>query len=504
MNDVVQNSEIGSEQGNYPRIFLALHYALIILIFLFNFLGLPITKYLYLGYVVFCALSFLSLDYKQALILLWPFLFFEGQGRVLWSYASWARIIFDMTVMLLLLRVFIIEKKITPAGVIPTWMKFLIACHFLWFTVQLFQGNTSLLGAIATTKLFIYPFFIFFFFTLIDFKISGYYGKHIFITILLLLWGEAALSIYQMSWKMELMRQMSDYYMRIIAKADFAGETFRPFGTTHLPGAISIYFIFLLGMMLLRRYKSRLEKIVFACSIVVSTFIFILAQVRAQMVKFVVILIVVQGLTFMLGRRRKTLLRDSILATFFMILSMGFVFNYDFDKLGISLNSSISRVESLLDRKVVTTSRINLSTFSSAFWRQITEVPLGLGLGSTYVAASVSGEDILLRGDHDMAWTYDNLAIAIMMELGVGGLIYLFILLSMPFLLIFGIKRAYQAKDNERLRYITTCAVMITVLLIGNWGAVGIIANPESMMFWFFSGVGLKKSYECKRPPVSS
>ena len=90
------------------------------------------------------------------------FSFFEGQIRILLGYNPIARILFDILLVIGILRVFIIEKKFYESKNIPPLILWLIILHIAWWVLELFNPlGAGVFPSFATAKYYIFPFFCF-------------------------------------------------------------------------------------------------------------------------------------------------------------------------------------------------------------------------------------------------------------------------------------------------------------------------------------------------------
>ena len=125
-----------SDSFNIDQFSSQLEKIFIVLLFFYfalNFLASPYLKYLYLAFPFIISLSLIVAKPKNTITLFLLYLWIEGQGRVIWGYVWWARIIFDMLMAWALIKEFLIEKKLFQPSGLPIWIKGLVSIHFLIF-----------------------------------------------------------------------------------------------------------------------------------------------------------------------------------------------------------------------------------------------------------------------------------------------------------------------------------------------------------------------------------
>ena len=130
--------------------------------FTLNFLGFPALKYIYLIHVSLTIFSIIAFEFNQIFPIIMTLFFIEGQGRILWEYNDWARIIFDSLVFAAVMKIFIVRKKVVDFRKVPTPLIVIIALHFLWFLVEFTNlYSLSAFSVLASSKVYIYPLLFF-------------------------------------------------------------------------------------------------------------------------------------------------------------------------------------------------------------------------------------------------------------------------------------------------------------------------------------------------------
>jgi len=498
--DKIQEIEFGPKRNNLLLAVHGLNIFLLCLNFALNFLGEPSLKYLYLAQVFFIFATIISFDFVESFPEILILFFIEGQGRVLWEYQSWARIVFDLLTLLAILKIFIVRKKIFEKQFIPWPVLLFISLHFLWYIVELFNVySASVFGAVAASKIYIFPIFLFLALLLsgLDFKSKQFQTTlNLFLFIII---AEIGLNYYQLMMKQNLLLGISQYYFKAMRDGVFVNNLFRPFGTGALPGAISIFLFTTVGLLFIRKTKTKGTLLRLAI-IGASSYTILICQVRSAFVKYLLIIGLIE-LGLMFYERFKP---AKILPVFLIgiILAVGGkTFLLESDTTGDdNLDYAKQRMSSLADMNKLKSSRLNVEDFSQIAWTKLADYPLGLGPGMTGAASSINKEELTFNPliNKNMLWTMDNLFISLFIDLGVGAIFYILLIFSIPVYFFRYLLTFYSKKMEENFRLLLICMSTLVVILIGNWGAVGLTYNPESFAFWFFAAGGFKIIYSYK------
>lgn len=493
--DYLQASMI-SPDGKFKRrllnIILILNYVAILITFLLNFLGLPILKYHYLIHVGLAIIAIFLFDFSQVFPILLTLFFIEGQGRIIWEYASWSRIIFDSIVFISVLKVFISSKKIFDSKKLPAPLIILIVAHFFWYLVEFSNlYSVSYFAFAATSKIYIYPLLLFAAIAQSDLDVQGIKFQRSLKVFILLLSLELALTFYQFNMREQLLLQISPYYFKVMKEGVFTGMLFRPFGTTQLPGAPSVFLFLCVGFLFLRK-STRLFLLLKYFLITASGAAIILCQVRSAFIKFVLIVLLIHLGELIYYRFKLKGLSGLLFISLIIAVSSQYVLNTNLSSEDDGINYARDRISSLSDINKLRSSRLNISDFSSIVIQKLWANPMGLGPGMTGAAGSLSQEGLVGNRfvNPGMTWTSDNLIISLVIDFGVGAIFYILVLFYIPFYFFRFLIIFFQKKIFELYKPLLICFSTIIVILIGNWGAIGITYNPESFAFWLFSALG--------------
>ena len=468
-------------------------YLLIAFYFFLNFQGSPALKWVYPLFIIIAIISISLFDLKGSVIPILALCFVEGQGRVLWSYHPVMRIIFDFTILLAFLKSLIKHQFVFPIKQIPKPFLFALLFHFLWFFVQIFNiKNVGYVGVIAASKIYIFPFLVLFLFLMNPFQEDKKLMTELILFVCIMFILEGTLSNHQMKLGEDFLYGITGYY-RKATKNIFTGIAFRPFGTGHLPGAISTYFMLTIGFMFLIPTKNFWIKALKALAIVVSLFSLFIMQVRASLIKELLILMILTLVLLLNSANRSAHFLKSVILTSIAILLIGFA--PPMEKLfpDLNLKMSTERLMKLKNTKKISEHRASPSLFLSVMKEKLTDNPLGLGPGRTGAASGIASNAI--KNDPvygvEYSWTHDNLYISLAIDLGFGMIFYLMLIFGFPLALIY--YSFFVPVTSQSYRIIAISAITPLVLVIGNWGALGIPYNPESFFFWFWVAIGLNE-----------
>jgi hypothetical protein len=307
--------------------------------------------------------------------------------------------------------------------------------------------------------------------------------------------------VYQFIQKESFLLQISPYYKNKHGEI-FVGPLFRSLGSTMLSGAYSVYFCYssILSYQSGKK-ESYIWRLLVVAVLLFTAFSLFISQVRASMIKFLLIHSIFLGGMFLIQRNK---LRRIFSSLFFMFLTVLVIQNTNVFKnafVDLDLESSISRITALFE-KPNEDYRANKSIIFSNLTERLAQNPLGLAPGRTGAVANISKKDISNDPIYtkNNTWAFDNLLIALAIDFGWGMIFYLALIVLIPFRLFYFLILYYGQKNQEMFVKTLMPFSVTTVILIGNWGAIGLPYNPESFFFWFFAAYGFRLNSR----PISS
>jgi len=445
-------------------------------------------KILFISIVTVVGLCLLLLPYRWAISIFFIYLGFEGMAKILVNYHPVIHVGADILITLLCIKWFLsrlILRKSVFTNLPP--LSTLFALHFTWFAIAFFNPySLGLYPSLAGVKVYVTMFTLYAF---------GYYLAtdikqiHRFMGVWLLVAAiQVVTSLYQASVGPESVLSISPYYAKPLLKHQ--GYAFRPFGTTANAGASSI-FLSVTGAFMayfLIAYKKMIPRILMLLLVPLSVFTLLLCQVRSALVKF----ILGSGL-FLMGSLRRGGGKGRVRALGAVAVLAGLLI-FALPTLTTRWSSqqsdtmrAIERSVSIFDAKTVRHARRGVLDRIILFAK---EVPLGAGLSRTGSAGGKFQNRIKMDLFFPEGFFTDNFWAATIVDLGIPGSLILSIII---FTILFRGYRSYRQLKSLQLVYLNVAFLSALIpIVIGLWGAEGVIYNPEAAFFWFFSGVMLK------------
>lgn len=498
---LIRQKDINRLEESYKKIGLnvvGLKYALVacyILYFALNFIGHPAIKYNYVALLFIHIALIVLFDPEEAITALVALSFIEGQGRIIWGYNAIFRIMFDICLFFIVMKIILMRRKLLSSSVIPLPVRAFILMHFLWFALELFNLlGAGPLVALATAKYYVFPFLLFFAFTLIDLADTEYMDKRISLIVTLLVVASASLCIYQMKFGESFMYNISGHYQGLFAKfKEFSGGKFRPWGTTHTPGGQSLYLFLTLGFVFicLGHLKSSLKYIVFVAVLALTGFALFINNVRSAFIKHILIFIGC-SLVYFFSSRKKVMSARNFVFTFVIALIVAIPFIQRFDQLvqDLNLENTLSRLKEINEEGVAAQ-----RGGPELIYRRIihdTEWPFGFGPGMTtgYLPEFQKRRQEIVGIPEYLFWSGDNLILFLFLELGIGALFYIMVVILNVLYLGQMTLKLYMRQQRDEFQLVGICFISVLVITVGQWGVVGIPFNPESFFYWLWVAVG--------------
>jgi len=428
---------------------------------------------------------------RYAMVFVFLYIGFEGFLKVVSNYHPVVHVGADLMVIGLFLKV--LAQQWTGRGgelKLPPFAP-LIAIHFAWLAITFFNPYAlSFISSLGGSKIYITMLLLYFFsFNMVESKEDArlYIGVLVFISLV-----HGVAGFVQGLLGPESVLAIHPRYAVQLAK--FQGLAFRPFGLSHLPGAPAIFIFPVVPFLLYFIYASRswLMKIFLLIMLPVLTNLMLLCQIRSAIFKGLL-----GGALFLFGglylaskssaaASRKVLLTGcvSILLLFSM---MPYFLDYSVSSQKDN-QAAIERSLTLFEYERVGNARRGAG---ERFLLYLGEVPFGAGFARVGAAAGAFKktyrEDVHFKPGYFFA---DNFWIATLVEVGLPGMI---IMTSLIFLILWrGLSGLRLTRDPESkvLQLALMCSLISMV--VGLYGAEGLLYNPESAIFWFFSGILMK------------
>lgn len=466
-----------------------------------NYLGSPLVKYIYIFQLIaIAALCFVEEVEK----VIWPFIIFalfEGQGRVLWGYNPVFRLIFDILLALISLRGIIVTKSFFSKAVVPSSIRIFFILHLAWFCLEVFNPNgAGFFASLATSKYYIFPMLLFFFFLNFPPDLEKPETHRSIILFFLILSLLAGLTIIQNIYRDPFMDGISINYKALFPSYDrFRGLTFRPWGTTFIPGGMGVYYFLSFAIILLLRpnivSKSiptrALVKLLVTLGTLLILFSSFIGQVRSATLKLVGVVLCFYFLKFLASKAKA----KWVFVSSFVIFSLAAVGTFvSLDKVlpaELDISMALQRWEGMTSSDVGS-HRAGLDKIISNLEERV-ELPFGYGLGMTQNFLPAYGKRRAQYFDRPLwyFWSMDNLVAFLVLELGLGAIFYILLILSVNTSLLAMMINLLLKKDFKTYRIVSLSFTMVFVITLFAWGAVSIPFNPVSFFFWFWAALGI-------------
>ena len=485
-----------TEDGNFAKSSYWINYVLVTIIFILNFSASPLVKWAILGYVAFAYAIVLLEKFEHTFLIILSYCFLEGQARVVWEYHPFFRISFDLLVVLAICRGFLRTREFNIQSTLPKPMLFLIMLHFVWYGLQFFNpASVSYFLPLAATKIYLYPFLFFVFLRHNPKAFSEKRLKDVTTLTMFFYLMEVVLSYIQSIYRGSFMLKISAYYSRPMKEFVFTDIFFRPFGTTHAAGGVAVFFFICAGMLFLRNKASRKVQFLTLISIIGATGALLLTQIRSAQVKFIILVFASASAIIYHSDRPFRMMFKSLVGGFLILgpliwylwghqSTINAIVNFE---MGMKRWEKVDSYETFKARRAGP-----LQAYEIAKGR-LQDFPFGLGPGMTAAGLILSGDPNKLNPlyDKNTFWGYDNLFLTLIVEFGYGAIFYISFILSIPILLFSRLRTIPHKKQPFASRVVLIAAIHVTIIIMGNWGAIGITYNPESFFFWLWAAIGL-------------
>jgi hypothetical protein len=430
-------------------------------------------------------MAVMALPYRWAIRVLFFYLGFEGMAKILSGYNPIVHVGSDLLVCALTARwflTFLIKRDKLPEYKPPLTVIF--AAHFIWFLIEFLNPySLGLIPSIAGAKLYITMtlLYAYGFYLCTDLKeIHWFMGIWIVIGAL-----QVILSLQQAAIGPASVLMISGNYAEPLRK--FRGQAFRPFGMTALAGGPSI-FIFLIGPFLLYflvQAKSVLLKVALGLLIPASVVVITFCQVRSALIKMMIgsALFILLGFTQAPREIKKKIFFSVPIAALLLIFLLPKMTSHWVEYQGENA-AALERTMSTFDPTKISGARAGaMDRIVSAAVR----VPLGAGLSRTGAAAGKFAAEVSADPYFPEGFFSDNFWAAVISELGIPGALIITIIMVM--IVIRGAKGLRLIKNPGVSAAQAVILSSLIMIIVGLWGAEGILYNPEAAFFWFFSGV---------------
>ena len=388
-----------------------------------NFIGSPLVKVVFAVISIATFVCVLTQPFKKAIWILLIFSIFEGQGRIVWGYHPAFRLIFDILSLILVMRVIIQNKKIIDQRYFSKLTIIFLTLHFSWWVLELFNpSGAGFFASFITAKYYIFPFFLLMAFVSEGVAIKELFAQKMIVIIFIMMILISLLCFHQQEMKNELMTKVSPYYLSLFAKfKEFTGERFRPWGTSHSPGGMSIFNYLLVPLFFLFDPKVLAKTTPIRIILNGLSYAFILlsfaacflSQVRSAFFKMILIFASIYLLRFLTSKFKLKQIVVGLLALGALgAYSPNFI-DQDF------FSGALGRFDQLSNEGVASQRSGPLEVYRHLVEK--VEYPFGYGPGMTtgYSLAFQEKRDerVYTGAKHSDFWSLDNLYVFLFLEL---------------------------------------------------------------------------------------
>lgn len=459
---------------------------------LLNYLQSSFLPMFYILEVLFFFFLAFRKDWKDLLYPTIIFFFIEGQGRILSNYHPIMRNIFDLYLIIILVRSFIKSKKLIDLKTLPLFFNILIILHFAWYIVQVFNfQNLGTTAVIFASKIYIFPILFFYMFLREKLVIQKYDQTKLLIALTIIISAQVFLVFHQMYLQESHLLSISPYYQKVFGEK-FIGALFRPFGTSFVPGGISVHFAYISALLIFTRSKRMIYIVVKIALIAAMLFACFTMQVRTSLIQLVLIC-TLSYLVISIFSKIRWIVIPLIIGIIFStptIIGSSKKLSQIFPEL--NLEYSIQRLQIFNKIGDIQVQRATVGKFYSTLVNKLDKSPMGLGPGRTGAANSMFVDRINsdLLFDMKYSWTLDNLFISLAIDFGYGMIFYSLLVILLPLYVLFR-TFIFIVKNRKFYPIPVVCGITTFVILLSNWGAIAIPYNPVSFFFWFYLSIAL-------------
>ncbi len=425
------------------------------------------------------------------------YLMFEGGFKLLTNYNPLIHVGSDVILIVIFLRLVPRFSRNSNLDLTPAMRKRLdrvatfLLLFWLWVGVQFFNPwGLGFLPSVAGLKVHVIPMLMLF--------VVGYLltdDELLAIPPLLLGMGIFQGAIALTDWYLgpNVLPMIHPRYQETLIQF-LQGFPYRPFGTTNLPGAPSLWMYHTLTAALIMFHLAssgerpalspKLYSRLFLLFLPLALGTLVVCQVRAGVIRFLAMIFM--G-TSALGKKYVGYAMIALLA---IPLATSMTPKARFEELvssgdksqSMRLKQALARLSTLGESKAWTQARGGNWAFNE-FKDRASFSLVGNGL-SRFGAAAGPWKALIDRDRLFPAkWTFsDNVFLALFTELGVGGV-------SAYLILVFAVIW-HLLTVGSKVAYLAAFACLITVL--SGFGSEGILFQPDASFFWFYAAFGLR------------
>jgi len=413
------------------------------------------------------------------------YLGFEGMFKIFSDYNPFIHVSADIYMGLLFIKAITLSlTKSGKVGKIPP-LTGLFVLHIIWFVITFLNPySLSLIASLAGMKMYasmLFLYFVGYAFTYTFKQARGYLTPWVLVVFL-----QSAFSLYQAYHGESSVTSLHPGYRFALAK--YVGYAFRPFGFTALAGGPAV-FIFLVNVFVIYLLFEvhQLKKQFFLLLLLIMSWITLfVCQVRSAIIKSMVGSAIYFFYYIRDSYSRKKGGLKVLIVPAVVVITLVYALNY-ISTTNDEMEMAMGRSFSAFDYGSVSSARVGILERMADI---IKIAPFGAGMSRTGAAAGKFAQEIASDPYFKTGFFTDNFWLAVLVDLGIPGLLILTTLVFMILLKGFGSIRRFRIPQYRLLQIAILSCLCSSVF--GFYGAESILYNPEAAFFWFFSGVMMK------------
>lgn len=419
------------------------------------------------------------------------YLMFEGAAKVWTSYHPVVHVGSDLVLMFIVVRLWnraVMGKFPQPKWSTANYITGFLGMFWLWVGVQFANPwGLGFVPSLAGLKVYVIP--------MLSFFTVAYLLKREEIRVipkLVFCLGLAqcffALTDYTLG--ADFMAALHPNYGQINAQF-LHGYPYRPFGTTHLPGAPSLWvfhssFAALLVFYLIRTKRIELPQLwqkLLVIYIPLSILTLVACQVRIAVIRFLLL----GTIGLLLSGRKSFRLTVTGIATIIVFFSVYSPQPYkedirSYNAVNKKFSQAFSRIQTLQSARSWKSARTDLLALRRLQERAQSTL-MGTGLSRTSAASSPWQARIAKDRHFGPEWSFtDNVLLTLFTELGAGGLLSYLALVAVILIVLLN-----TGTFPGRL-----AAAYCLVIFGSGVASEGILYQPDASAFWGAVGLGLR------------
>lgn len=435
----------------------------------------------------------LVMSSKVGIQCIFYFIGIEGFLKVLSNYNPLVHIGSDLLLGLFTLRAILaqlIQRGIYLNRYPPCTL--VILFHVIWFAISYFNPYAlSIEATTASLKMYITMIPLFYFaYYLINKKEDV---EFFMIPWVIIAFAQGVTSIHQGIMGPESVLSLGSGFGKVWNVEKYAGQAFRPFGLSSLPGGSSVYMFLGIGFLIVLYLVSRsyFQKLFLIVTFALTPLVLLMSQVRSALLKALIIcgILLATGIAFFKRLSVRVRFNFGTIIAFTGVLILFVIPLLIVKVVGTSdeVGRAVERTLTLFEFGKVSEAR---GGALEGILRVVSIAPFGAGLSRTGPAAGKFFNEITENPFFKEGFWADNFWYIVLVDLGIPGALIMTWLISV--IIWKGFTSLPRFYDSELQLYQAAIMASQFAMFTGLYGAVDILYNPEAAFFWFFAGASFR------------